>query len=71
MPDLQIEFYVRAALQADTGLYIRTPVTSADRDQQGWYANKYTINVYQRPNLVISDIMVDGNTINYEIKTLV
>ena len=41
----KIEFYVRSALKDDSGNFVRTPLSSADKDQQGWYVNRHSIDV--------------------------
>ncbi len=42
----KIDFQVRASLKDASGNNVRTPASSANTDQQGWYVDVYSINVY-------------------------
>ena len=59
----EIVFYVRAALKNDAdGDYERDPAYSGDKDQQGWYVKKYSVDVCEeekKPDLTITDIWWD------------
>ena len=44
----EIVFYVRAALKNDAdGTYVRDPTYSGYKDQQGWYVEKHSVDVYE------------------------
>ncbi|MCQ1536672.1 PGF-pre-PGF domain-containing protein [Methanosarcina sp. KYL-1] len=67
----EIVFLVRAELKNDaTGDDERDPISSDEIDQQGCYAYKYSSNVYQRSNLIIENVYVQGSEIIYEIKNV-
>ncbi|KAF5437480.1 hypothetical protein C5S35_03830, partial [Candidatus Methanophagaceae archaeon] len=56
----EIVFYVRAALKNDAdGDYERDPTYSAYEDQQGWYAEKYSVDVCD----ILYEIKIEGEVI--------